>query len=585
MNSEQRICQNCKLGFTIEPDDFTFYEKIKVPPPTWCQECRMIRRFIWRNDRQFFRRKNNRTGEEVFATFPPAAAAAVWDLEFWDSDGWDPLEYGRDYDFSCPFFEQFREFLYSVPWPAKSTLRMTNSEYCNQASDFKDSYLCFTGVEVEGSAYVVSGWTVKDSLDLYQAYNTQLSYGSVLLEGCYRTMFSVDCTDCTDIWFSRDMVGCNNCFGCAGLRKKSYYIFNQPYSKNDYQKAIAQYDLKSYRTVAELKEKAQEFWRKHPVKYALSWKCVNSTGEQIENSKNLELCYSTHGGEDLAYSQFIYPPASDSYDYTNWGQSSSEMYECVTCGEECSRIRFAWECWPGCRDVEYSAFCRSSEDLFACVGLKKKQYCIFNKQYSKEAYFELREKIIRHMNKAPYTDARGRLYQYGEFWPPEFSPYAYNEPITRDFFPLAKPEAEKQGYVWRAPEAREFETTLSAADLPDSTDDVQDDILKQILKCGKCGRAYRIIEKELKFYRLVGLPLPRLCRDCRFEERFNHVNPPKFREAACRCGGGNSEDGEYKNREKHFHGAEHCPNKFQTAYDQKRKEILYCEACYNAEVA
>lgn len=26
MNREQRICQNCKTRFTIEPEDFAFYE-------------------------------------------------------------------------------------------------------------------------------------------------------------------------------------------------------------------------------------------------------------------------------------------------------------------------------------------------------------------------------------------------------------------------------------------------------------------------------------------------------------------------------------------------------------------------------
>ena len=28
--SEKRICQNCKKEFTIDPEDFNFYEKIKV---------------------------------------------------------------------------------------------------------------------------------------------------------------------------------------------------------------------------------------------------------------------------------------------------------------------------------------------------------------------------------------------------------------------------------------------------------------------------------------------------------------------------------------------------------------------------
>ncbi|MDI6602741.1 MAG: hypothetical protein QME57_01295 [Patescibacteria group bacterium] len=41
MNQEKCTCQNCKKEFVIEPEDFAFYEKIKVPPPTWCPECRL----------------------------------------------------------------------------------------------------------------------------------------------------------------------------------------------------------------------------------------------------------------------------------------------------------------------------------------------------------------------------------------------------------------------------------------------------------------------------------------------------------------------------------------------------------------
>jgi len=32
--SETRICQNCQQEFIVEPEDFLFYEKMKVPPPT-----------------------------------------------------------------------------------------------------------------------------------------------------------------------------------------------------------------------------------------------------------------------------------------------------------------------------------------------------------------------------------------------------------------------------------------------------------------------------------------------------------------------------------------------------------------------
>ncbi|MCC6323723.1 hypothetical protein IT400_02935, partial [Candidatus Nomurabacteria bacterium] len=50
-NTENRICQNCKSNFIVDIDDFSFYQKMKVPIPTWCPDCRMVRRLAFRNER------------------------------------------------------------------------------------------------------------------------------------------------------------------------------------------------------------------------------------------------------------------------------------------------------------------------------------------------------------------------------------------------------------------------------------------------------------------------------------------------------------------------------------------------------
>ncbi len=590
MNQESRICQSCKAEFVIAPEDFSFYEKIKVSPPTWCPECRMIRRFAWRNERNLFRRKDDATGNEIFSGFPQNISARVYNLDYWWSDAWDPMEYGREYDFSRPFFDQFRELLYTVPWPAKSVIFMTNSDYCDQAGYVKNSYLCFNAGEVENSAYCITAFFSKDSFDLYQARHSELCYENYMSDESYRVFLSVNCEGCTDIWFSKNLVGCSNCFGCVNLRNKSYHIFNKPYSKEDYHAYLKQFDFGSYRVKEELTRRAHEFWKQFPMRFTLAIRVVNSTGEHIEKSKNLKYCYSIHEGENLAYSQFLEPPASDSYDYTNFGWATSQMYESLTCGDECDNFKFCWECWPSSSNLEYCAFCRSSSNLFGCVGLKKKEYCIFNRQYTKEEYFELRDKIIQQMKDVSYTDARGRIFRYGEFFPPEFSPFAYNETLAGDFFPLGKAEAEARGYLWREPEHKEYKTTINASDLPDNIKEIDDSILKEVIGCVSCGRSYRIIQLELDFYRRIGLPLPRLCPNCRFLGRFKFVNPPKLWPGKCQCSGATSDQRQetsyiYRNAVKHFHGDDHCPNEFETSYAPGRPEVVYCEKCYQSEVA
>ena len=57
-------------------------------------------------------------------------------------------------------------------------------------------------------------------------------------------------------------------------------------------------------------------------------------------------------------------------------------YGTCLCGGNGYNIKFSTDSWPNCKNIEYCISCFSSSDCFGCVGLNKKQYCIFNKQYN-----------------------------------------------------------------------------------------------------------------------------------------------------------------------------------------------------------
>lgn len=42
---------------------------------------------------------------------------------------------------------------------------------------------------------------------------------------------------------------------------------------------------------------------------------------------------------------------------------------------------------------------KKSKHCFGCVNIKEKEYCIFNKQYTQQAYEELVPKLIQYMQK------------------------------------------------------------------------------------------------------------------------------------------------------------------------------------------
>ncbi len=562
---ETKNCKNCKKDFTIEPDDYSFYEKMKVPAPTWCPECRMVRRLVWRNERNLFRRKDAHTELDSFSGFPAEANVKTYENSYWHGDSWDPLEYGVDYDFSKSFFEQFYNLMTQVPLPAKSSAGfMIDSDYCNEAGRLRNAYLCFDSDFVENSAYLVKATNMKDSFDSHEVIDDELCYEDVMVYKSYRTLYSLDCESCVDVWFSKGLRGCTNCFGCVNLRGKSYYFFNEPLSKEEYESKLSEMNLSSYESIKSIYSAVLEYWQKFPVKYYHGIRNLNCTGDRISDSKNVLDSFSIQEGENVRYIEISVLKVANSYDCVQLFMGVENAYECVTVGEGAYNLKFCFNCWAESRDLEYCGYCVGSSDCFGCVGLSKKQYCIFNKQYTKEEYFKLREQIIKQMDEVLYKDSVGREYKYGEYFPAEFSPHAYNESLAQDYVPIDSNTAKEKGFLWREPNAREFQTTMLGSELPDLINDVSDEITKEIIACESCKRAYRIVPIELQFYRRIGLPLPHLCHNCRFLNRFKFINPPKLWHRKCMNEG--------------------CPNEFETSYSPENSEIVYCESCYQNEV-
>ncbi len=562
---ETRNCQNCKKDFSIDTDDFSFYQKMKVPVPTWCPYCRMVRRLTFRNERNLFRRKDAHTGLDSFSGFPAEANLNSYENSYWHSDAWDPMDYGVDYDFSVSFFKQFSDLFSRVPLPAKSSAGfMINSDYCNEAGRLRNAYLCFDSDFVENSAYLVKATNTKDTFDSHEVIEDELCYEDVMVYKSYRTLYSLDCESCVDVWFSKGLRGCTNCFGCVNLRGKSYCFFNEQLSQEEYKKKISELNLGSRASIEKLRTKVLEFWQEFPVKYYHGIRNLNCTGDRISDSKNVRDSVSIQEGENMRYIQISVLKAANSYDCVQLFMGVENAYECTTCGEGAYNLKYCFNCWAESRDLEYCSYCVGSADCFGCVGLSKKQYCIFNKQYTKDQYLELREKIIKHMDEMPYLDSLQRVYKYGEFFPSEFSPLAYNESLAQDYAPLNIDEAKAKGFLWREPNIREFQTTIKGSELPDLISDVSEDITKEIIACVECRRAYRIVPIELQFYRRIGIPLPDKCHNCRFLERFKFINKPMLWHRACMKEG--------------------CNNEFETSYNPERPEIVYCESCYQNEV-
>ncbi len=585
MDKESKNCQNCHNEFVIEPDDFAFYEKMKVPAPTFCSECRLIRRLAWRNEKSLYKNQCKKCDKSIVTVYPKSSGIAVYCRPCWWADNWNELETGLDFDESQNFFSQLSNLFHKAPVPSLFGAYATlfNSEYTNMVNNLKNCYLlthssydedCMYGSVIENS---------KNSVDNTMLTDGELCYENVDCQKCYQSMYSVDCENCHNIYFSKNCVGCSDCFGCVNLRSKRYHIFNQPYSKEEYEAKLKEFNINSYKNVKGLKEKTLGFWQQFPQKYMHDRHNASVSGDYIYNSKNTHHSFITYDAEDLKFCAFITAgtKTADSYDFTHFGAASELLYESLQVGTNASSMKFCFFTILDTNNLEYCISSIGCKNCFGCVGLKKKEYCILNKQYSKEEYFALREKIIAHMNANPYVDKQKNTYKYGEFYPIELSPFGYNATTAQELFPLTKDEAVARGYGWQEKEEKSHKVDVSSENLPDTIDDVGEEILSQVIGCEhqglcneNCSMAFKILPEELKFYKRVNIPLPRLCSNCRHHQRNKFVNPMKLWHRQCMC-----------DKQNHSHGSDHCKTEFETSYAPDRPEIVYCEQCYQAEVA
>lgn len=598
---ETKICQNCKTEFRIELIDFEFYEKIQVPPPTFCPACRLQRRLATQNQRMLYRRTCDLCSKSVLTMYKEGMPFPVYCVQCWESDKWDPYEYGVAYDFGKPFFQQMRELQDRVPRRALVILPQTfvNSDYNNMAHQLRDCYLLFNSDMNENCMYGSEIEHSKDCIDLTMSENSQLSYESVDTMHSSKIFYSLDCEKSHDIWFSKDMVNCSDCVGCVNLRNKQYCIFNKQYTKEQYEVEVKKLGIGAYSENQKLQRKFAEFTLKYPSRYMHGRHNVDSTGDYINHSKNTKDSFVTLEGENCRFCMWlIVKPNKDCYDYTQFGENSERVYETLTSGLGISDLKFSMYCTNELTRLTYcDNVLQGSSDLFGCVSLKKAEYCILNRRYTKGEYEALVPRVIEHMNTMPYEGKNGRVYKYGEYFPIELSLYDYNETDAQEYFPLTEEQALAQGLRWKKVETKAYEATMSWDDLPNDIRDVPDSIVNEMILCKSwsddsvhaqghnCTKVFKLLPRELEFYRSNSLPLPRHCPNSRHILRVARRNLPRYYTRECQCAGIASSNSTYQNTASHQHheGAV-CSNEFQTSYAPDRPEIIYCEQCYQAEV-
>lgn len=513
-----RSCSQCRAGFALTERETAFYQKAGLPFPRWCPLCRVKRRMAWRNDRTFYERKCDLSGGRMISIYPPDTPFPVYHPDAWYSDRWDPLAYGRELSLTRPFFEQWRELMLSVPRLGIDIVNCQNSYYCNYCGDDKNCYLDIAGEANEDCYYNLFTKYSRDVVDCTFVYHSELCCESILCNKCYNVLFAIYLDGCHDCSFSFDLKGCSNCLFCSNLRRKDYHLFNQPCSKSDFEQACRDLQLDT----AEGRKSALAKWT-GLLKNALqrgSWQtnCENCSGNDLSNSKNCHSCFNTANCEDCGYLYDVLD-ACDCYDL------NYSLYRPEASCELISTLSMKFSAYSMashyCSEVYYCDMCNNSSDLFGCIGLNHKSYCILNRQYSADEYRALMPKLRQMM-----TDND----EFGSFFPPGLSPFGYNETVSAEYFPLTEEQAAAAGFNWRTEQKLTRETTARLH--PRSLNDALD-IANGTLSCEQCSKPYRVISQELRFYHRLGLSLPTTCPKCRHLARMVYLSRRELVSTVC----------------------------------------------------
>src|SRR3989344_6035736 len=234
----QKQCANawCKSPFEIIDGDLQFYDRVSpvfagkkyaIPPPTLCPDCRQQRRLAQSNEFHLYSGTCGLCQKRLVTEQPPHTHQPIYCRECWNSDKWDPRDYGKEFDFSRPFFEQLKELRRRTPSIAlNQTGTIENSDYIHYAAFSKNCYLIMHADFCEDCCYGYGFKKNRSCMDGFYNLHCELCYDCVYVHKSYGLLSCQDCVNCHSSAFLKACIGCKNCFLCTNLRNKEYCFEN-----------------------------------------------------------------------------------------------------------------------------------------------------------------------------------------------------------------------------------------------------------------------------------------------------------------------------------------------------------------------
>jgi hypothetical protein len=321
---------------------------------------------------------------------------------------------------------------------------------------------------------------------------------------------------------------------CWNLNYKKYYILNQKYSPEEYNEKIKEFDPQSASVIKNFKLQFNDNIKiKAFHKQDLNTKVEGCLGNFLDRSKNsfesylgdqYENCYDVFRGDFIKECMGVN------------GLLRGELSYYVVQSTDIYYSKFIFYS-VNCFESEYLEQCYDCKNCFGCIGLKRKQYCIFNKQFEKAEYKKKVTAIKEQMKKN---------CEYGQWLPQSMAYNGYNCSLAQFYYPLNKEEIKKFSAFYE-----------------DDPPIIKSEKKENIVFCEKSKRPFKLIPPELDFYQRNRIPQPYLHPDERNRERYKFMTAVKPQSGKC-C----------KCQEEIIH---YYPKEWEY-------QNILCNKCYNKEI-
>jgi hypothetical protein len=526
MALQRRTCPISGLPFESTEQERALYETFDLPVSDMHPILRFVTRFAHGNNWSLYWAVDARTGKKLLSCYDPKEFPKIVDHAYWMSADFDTRDYGRPFDFSRGFFEQYFEMVREVPRPNVTILNCENVEYANHVFWSKNCYLCFICFHCENVLYSFRARNCRESMYLFNCRELELCVQCANCVNGFDLQYAEFCIDCHNSRFLSNCISCSDCYQCANLKHKQYCIGNVQHTKDEYERRMKDIDLSSYRMYEHEWAAWQTFLATQPIQAERNINCENSTGTLLTNCRSCTTCSNLSNAENCVNS---------------YGNNQSETCDASAEGSQVGvmavgfldsqRVAFTMIA-EHCYDILYSQHMFQSHDCFGCFGLKNASYCILNKEYVPDEYEQVKKKVIAHMKQTG---------EWGTYFPPRYSPFCWQDTnaaaVLSASFDDPAAIAEKLG-LRSDPTIGKTESpdALSSGELPDRVDEFFERHLGSIWACAQTRRAYKITKQEMCLYRKFRVPAPRIHWRTIFEQYYSRMYPMPYEAACGACG-------------------------------------------------